>query len=55
MNPMGLSDPGADSLYIIDLNPVKILEWINQMVLSAPQADSIDVIEFNTVLKDTRD
>ena len=51
---MGLSAPWAESIDIIDLQPVKKLIGINHMSLSDPWADSIDIIALNPV-KNTRD
>ena len=45
---MGLSAPRADSLYIIALQPVKKLLWINPMELSDPWAHSLDIIDLQT-------
>ena len=51
INPTGLSDPRADSLGIIALQPVKKSIGIKPTGLSAPWADFIDIIALNTVKK----
>ena len=47
---MGLSAPWADSIEIIDLNPVK-MQGINPVRLSALWDEYIDIISVQTVSK----
>ena len=51
INPMGLSVPRADSIYIIALQPVEKLIGINPMRLSDPCTYSLDIIALNPVKK----
>ena len=49
MNPTGLITPRADSLEIIDLQPVKFYLGINPMGLIIPRTYYINIIALKTV------